>query len=146
MPSGGDNHAAFVFALMGAKVTSADISERQLENAKNINRILKNQGYSFLYDMHPFSRPFSGETWEGPKIIKQYQGIAQRPRWRVQDIVSANIMAGLSINELAELPAVDASFWFTYDELNKKVRMFKVAISLLFLSGQGFPEPPHFDV
>lgn len=33
LPSSGDNHAAFAFALMGAKVTSADISERQLENA-----------------------------------------------------------------------------------------------------------------
>ena len=36
------------------------------------------------------------------------------------DIVNANIIAGLSINELAELPAVDASFWFKYDELIKK--------------------------
>ena len=36
------------------------------------------------------------------------------------DIVNANITAGLSIHELAELPAVDASFWFTYDELIKK--------------------------
>ena len=33
LPSSGDNHAAFAFALMGAHVTSADISERQLENA-----------------------------------------------------------------------------------------------------------------
>lgn len=33
LPSSGDNHAAFAFALMGAQVTSADISERQLENA-----------------------------------------------------------------------------------------------------------------
>lgn len=37
LPSSGDNHAAFAFALMGAKVTSADISERQLENAKSIS-------------------------------------------------------------------------------------------------------------
>lgn len=33
LPSSGDNHAAFAFALMGAQVTSTDISERQLENA-----------------------------------------------------------------------------------------------------------------
>ena len=33
LPSSGDNHAAFAFALLGADVTSADISERQLENA-----------------------------------------------------------------------------------------------------------------
>jgi SAM-dependent methyltransferase len=33
VPSSGDNHAVFAFHLMGAKVTSSDISERQLENA-----------------------------------------------------------------------------------------------------------------
>lgn len=35
-------------------------------------------------------------------------------------ILFLNIMAGLSINELAELPAVDASFWFRHDELIRK--------------------------
>lgn len=169
LPSSGDNHAAFAFAIMGAKVTSSDISERQLENAKiiadkmdldiafvcdntmelghikdntydlvytsngtlswigdliamykNINRVLKNQGYSFMYDVHPFNRPFSGEAWKEPKIIKSYYDVMPDIHWRVQDIVNANIVAGLSINELAELLAVDASFWFTYDELIKK--------------------------
>lgn len=33
VPSSGDNHAVFAFHLMGAKVTSCDISEKQLENA-----------------------------------------------------------------------------------------------------------------
>lgn len=36
VPSSGDNHAVFAFCLMGAKVTSCDISERQLENAAHI--------------------------------------------------------------------------------------------------------------
>ncbi|MBQ8596638.1 MAG: class I SAM-dependent methyltransferase, partial [Lachnospiraceae bacterium] len=36
LPSSGDNHAVFAFALLGANVTSADISERQLENAAEI--------------------------------------------------------------------------------------------------------------
>lgn len=36
LPSSGDNHAAFAFAVLGAKVTSTDISERQLENAQAI--------------------------------------------------------------------------------------------------------------
>ncbi len=169
LPSAGDNHAAFAFAIMGAKVTSADISERQLENAKtisdrigldiefvcdntmelehikdnvfdlvytsngtlswiddvtgmykNILRVLKNSGYSFMYDVHPFNRPFSGEAWSEPKIIKSYHDVMPDIHWRVQDIVNANIMAGLSINELAELPAVDASFWFRHDELIRK--------------------------
>ncbi|HIU43588.1 MAG TPA: class I SAM-dependent methyltransferase, partial [Candidatus Ventrousia excrementavium] len=36
LPSSGDNHAAFAFALMGAQVTSSDISEKQLEHAQEI--------------------------------------------------------------------------------------------------------------
>lgn len=36
VPSSGDNAAAFAFHLLGAKVTSADIAERQLYNAKKI--------------------------------------------------------------------------------------------------------------
>ncbi|MCM3628671.1 class I SAM-dependent methyltransferase [Paenibacillus glycanilyticus] len=36
VPSSGDNHAVFAFHLMGAKVTSCDISEKQLEYASNI--------------------------------------------------------------------------------------------------------------
>ena len=87
---------------------------------QNINRVLKNAGYSFMYDVHPFNRPFSGEAWNEPKIIKSYHDVMPDIHWRVQDIVNANIMAGLSINELAELPAVDASFWFRHDELIKK--------------------------
>ena len=169
LPSSGDNHVAFAFAIMGARVTSADISERQLENAKviaerigldieficddtmklehikdnaydlvytsngtlswigdltgmykNINRVLKDQGYYFMYDIHPFNRPFSGEAWKEPKIIKSYHDVMPDFHWRMQDIVNANVMAGLCISELAELPAVDASFWFTYDEFINK--------------------------
>jgi len=36
VPSSGDNHAAFAFAILGAKVTSCDISTRQLEIASEI--------------------------------------------------------------------------------------------------------------
>ena len=36
VPSSGDNHAVFAFHLMGAKVTSCDIAEKQLENAMAI--------------------------------------------------------------------------------------------------------------
>lgn len=37
VPSSGDNYAVFAFALMGAKVTSCDITPRQLENAKIVS-------------------------------------------------------------------------------------------------------------
>jgi SAM-dependent methyltransferase len=36
VPSSGDNIAVFGFHLLGAEVTSCDISERQLHNAKNV--------------------------------------------------------------------------------------------------------------
>ena len=169
LPSSGDNHAVFAFAMMGAHVTSADISERQLENAssiaerlhleieficddtmklshirdqaydmvytsngtlswisdidsmnRNIYRVLKTGGYSVIYDMHPFNRPFSGEAWKAPHIVKSYQDVFPDLHWRLQDIMNSQISAGLSICELAELPAADDSFWFTYGELQEK--------------------------
>ena len=155
--------------MMGARVTSADISERQLENAsviagqlgldieficddtmqlsrirdraydmvytsngtlswisdidsmnRNIYRVLKTGGYSVTYDMHPFNRPFSGEAWKTPQIIKSYHDVFPDLHWRLQDIINAQIKAGLNVCELAELPAKDASFWFTYAELQEK--------------------------
>lgn len=169
LPSSGDNHAAFAFALAGAKVTSTDISERQLENAAeiaeklnlsidfrcdntmelayiendtydlvytsngthswipdlgmmycNIHRVLKSGGYSIMYDIHPFNRPFTGEPWKEPQISKAYKDTMPSCHWRVQDLVNANISAGLSIREMAELEAVNASFWFPYEELVKQ--------------------------
>ena len=169
LPSSGDNHAAFAFAMMGARVTSADISERQLENAaviagklgldieficddttelscirdqaydlvytsngtlswigdidsmyRNICRVLKTGGCSVMYDMHPFNRPFSGEARQAPRIVKSYHDVFPDLHWRLQDLINAQIRAGLSIREIAELPATDASFWFTYAELQGK--------------------------
>jgi SAM-dependent methyltransferase len=38
VPSSGNNHAVFAFHLMGAKVTSCDISEIQIENSAKIAR------------------------------------------------------------------------------------------------------------
>ena len=169
LPSSGDNHAAFAFAWMGARVTSADISERQLENAavlagrlgldiefvcddtmrlsrigdraydlvytsngtlswirdvdgmyRSICRVLKPGGYSVAYDVHPFNRPFSGEAWTAPRIVKSYHDVFPELHWRLQDLVNAQIRAGLRVCELAELPVTDASFWFPYAELRGK--------------------------
>ena len=171
IPSSGDNHAAFAFALMGARVTSADISERQLENAavvaekldldveflcddtmklsricdqtydmvytsnstltwiydldsmnRNICRVLKPGGFSFTYELHPFNRPFSGEARQAPRIVKSYHDVFPDLHWRLQDLINSQIRAGLSLCELAELPATDASFWFSFDELQTKSR------------------------
>ncbi len=169
LPSSGDNHAALALALMGAEVTSADISERQLENAaelarrlslditfirdntmalshipdqsfnlvytsngtlswiddldgmnRAIRRVLKPGGYAVLYDVHPFNRPFSGEAFKQPRIVKSYRDVFPELHWRLQDVVNSQIRAGLRLCELAELPALDASFWFPYAELQNK--------------------------
>lgn len=42
VPSSGDNHAVFAFAMLGAAVTSCDISENQLANAE---RVAKQYGW-----------------------------------------------------------------------------------------------------
>lgn len=175
LPSSGDNHAAFAFALMGANVTSTDISERQLANAKevsdrlslhidyicddtmrldriqsndfdlvytsngthtwindldsmyrNISRVLKQGGYSIMYDIHPFQRPFVGEPWIDPKIKKSYFDATAYRHWRVADLCNAMIAAGLSVTELLELKAVNASFWFSYADLQKQTGVEKI--------------------
>ncbi len=169
LPSSGDNHAAFAFALMGADVTSADISERQLEHAqqiagnlklrmhfvcddtmqlskledtqfdlvytsngthswitdleamyRNISRVLKPKGFSLMYDVHPFGRPFTGEPWKNPEIIKPYDKTMPDCHWRVSDLVNAMTGAQLSIKEMRELQAVDDSFWFSHAKLTTR--------------------------
>ena len=40
--------------------------------------------------------------------------------WRVQDIINANAQAGLRVLEMTELPAADASFWYTFEQLKSK--------------------------
>lgn len=165
VPSSGDNHAAIAFALCGADVTSADISERQLEHASaiarklglsmtficedtmqlsrmedeafdlvytsngthtwipdlssmysNIYRVLKQDGYSVMYDIHPFQRPFTGEPWQKPMLRKAYAETMPDCHWRVQDLVNAMAHAGLTVEEMAELPAADESFWYSFEE------------------------------
>ncbi len=169
LPSSGDNHAAFAFSLMGAQVTSADISEKQLEHAEkiskqlglnirfvcddtmqlshiadnqfdlvytsngtlswiddirlmyqNIARVLQPAGYAIMYDVHPFTRPFACIPWEEPKIIKPYAETMPHCHWRIQDICNAILHGPMHIREMAELPAIDASFWFTFDQLQEK--------------------------
>lgn len=178
LPSSGDNHAAFAFSLLGADVTSVDISERQLENASevatklglsirfvcddtmhldsientrydlvytsngthawitdlnsmysNIGRVLMPSGYSIMYDIHPFNRPFTGVPWEAPEIKKSYFDFEEHRHWRVQDLLNAMSSSDLCIKEVAELQAVNASFWFSYDDLIKQKKEDVVEIN-----------------
>ena len=157
VPSSGDNVAAFAFHLLGAKVTSCDLSENQIENAKkiskangwdiefivqdtmtldkildnkydlvytsngahvwisdmpsmykNINRVLKNGGYSIFFETHPMSRPFDSKTYE-VKVNKIYSDThfwandaTPNYLWRTQDFINAITTNGFIIKEMLE--------------------------------------------
>lgn len=169
VPSSGDNHAVFAFAILGAKVTSCDISKRQLENAekiakkhgwdieficddtmhlsklqsdsfdfvytsngvhvwisdlqamyKSIYRILKKNGSSLMYEIHPFCRPFDDSEmilkirkpydWTGP--FKDNEEDVANYGWRIQDICNAIFGSGLTIKHMEEMYAEYGTYWF----------------------------------
>lgn len=56
-----------------------------------------------MYDIHPFNCPFMGEPWKELKVSKAYKDIMPSCHWRVQELINASIIAGLSIREIAEL-------------------------------------------
>ena len=176
VPSSGDNKAAFAFALMGAEVTSADISQRQLENAKkaaeriglhdirfvrtdtmtlegigdetfdlvytsngvhvwiddldgmyrNIVRVLKPGGKYALFELHPFNRPLDDDA----RIVKPYDAIGPMEsggevnfHWRLMDILSAMLRAGLVLwrfEEMAAEKSYEDPFWVPFSEQVKE--------------------------
>ena len=69
-----------------------------------------------MFDVHPFQRPFTGEPWKEPELRKPYGEVMPHCHWRVQDLANAMTGAGLSLKEMQELQAVNASFWFSYQE------------------------------
>lgn len=72
---------------------------------KNIHRALKADGFSIMYDVHPFNRPFECEPWKEPKIVKPYAETLPHCHWRVQDLINSMTGAGLSVREMEELQA-----------------------------------------
>lgn len=175
VPSSGDNLAVFAFALLGAKVTSCDISENQLANAeriakqhswdieficsdtmkldniksneydfvytsngvhvwinnlfgmyRNIHRIMKPGGVYIMYEIHPFLRPFDGESFEKCQlsVIKPYNMTGPFEDetsitfgWRIQDIMNAIFDSGLTVKHMEEMFAkksYDDPFWIPY--------------------------------
>ena len=87
---------------------------------RNFARVLKKGGMLIQYDIHPFTRPFSCEAYKAPQIVKSYHDVLPHLHWRIQDLLNAQVKAGFMVTELAELPAVDASFWYPYQELQTK--------------------------
>lgn len=87
---------------------------------RNFYRVLKPGGLCLCFDVHPFQRPFSGEPWKQPEIIKPYDQVLPHLHWRLQDILNAMLAGGFAIERLEELPAVDPSFWFSYEQLQSQ--------------------------
>ena len=189
VPSRGDNHAVFAFALLGAQVTSCDISEKQLKGAAavakawrleerirfckadtmtlaelgdntfdlvytsngvhvwlndlpamyhNIFRILKPGGFSILYEIHPFQRPF------GPNLaVKQpYDHVGPHEdefnitfSWRIQDFINAIAGSGLHLLEMAEMfdeKDYDAPFFIKNEDILNGVRATREEVDRMY--------------
>ena len=164
----GDNHAAFALAGLGAKVTSVDQSEKQLEVASRratelglsitfvqsdatgmgclgssafdlvcstngflgwisdldslfseIQRILKNRGFYIFYDIHPFQRPWKGDTLEMEKPYFEtgpFHESKDGPyffHWTMGDLVNSLANVGFTLRRMRESPARDSSMWET---------------------------------
>ncbi|SEO66727.1 class I SAM-dependent methyltransferase [Paenibacillus sp. OV219] len=173
VPSSGDNHAVYAFHLLGAQVTSCDISEKQIANSaaiarkhgweieffvndtmqlgsvaddtydlvytsngvhvwihdlnamyRNIHRILRADGCSVMFDVHPFMRPFSGEAG-ALAVVNPYDntgpfGDVPTYKWRVQDFVNAMASSGFRLAKMEEMYAEDGSFWVDDSDDNAK--------------------------
>jgi SAM-dependent methyltransferase len=175
----GDNHAVFAFHAMGALVTSVDISERQIENArmvaenhgweieficsditrlegignamydlvytsngvhvwiddlwamyKNIFRVLRPGGDQVMFEVHPFTRPF---TYDEEKqrdvgrvsVEKPYHDVGpsgEPPEytWRFQDFVNAIADSGLCICHVEEFDAEVGTYWGDLDDRQRR--------------------------
>lgn len=111
----GDNEFDLVYTSNGTHVWINELSLMY----ENIYRVLKQGGISLMYDIHPFNRPFVGDVGE-PKVKKSYNDIAPYLHWRVQDLINATAQSRLIIKEMAEMQAVDGSFWYRYEELAAK--------------------------
>lgn len=182
VPSSGDNHAVFAFALLGAEVTSCDIAENQLANAeriakqhgwdieficsdtmkldnikseaydfvytsngvhvwiddlfnmyRSIHRVMKPGGVYILYEIHPFLRPFDGNSFEKRQlsVVKPYDMTGPFENestitfdWRISDIINALLDSGLIMTHFEEMFAqksYDRPFWIPHSKLEQGV-------------------------
>lgn len=71
VPSSGDNGAVFAFHMLGASVTSADISERQLENAK---KLADGEGWNIKF-IHADSMTLDGIQDEKFDLVYTSNGV-----------------------------------------------------------------------
>ncbi|MCL2014275.1 MAG: class I SAM-dependent methyltransferase, partial [Oscillospiraceae bacterium] len=63
VPSSGDNHAVFAFSLLGADVTSCDISKNQIESAKTVAE-KNNLNIEFICDDTTYLGKITDNTYD----------------------------------------------------------------------------------
>lgn len=136
VPSSGDNQAVFAFALLGASVTSCDISEKQLEIASTFARRyaldieficddtmhlskVKSTEYDFVYTSNGV------HVWIND-LKSMYDNIGpfeneKTYAWRLQDILNAITSSKLTFKHIEEIYDDGyGTFWIKpYENINK---------------------------
>ncbi|MCL1883557.1 MAG: class I SAM-dependent methyltransferase [Defluviitaleaceae bacterium] len=99
-----DNEFDLVYTSNGTHVWISDMTNMY----RNINRVLKNGGYSIFFETHPMSRPFDNTTYD-IKIKQHYSDVyisaddtVPNYLWRTQDFVNAITFNGFTIKEMLE--------------------------------------------
>ncbi len=120
-----DNEYDFVYTSNGVHVWIDDLPGMY----RNIHRILKPNGVYILYEIHPFLRPFDGNSFEKKQLLVKKTYDSTGPfedestitfAWRIQDIMNAIADSGLTIKHMEELFAekdYEYPFWIPYHKI-----------------------------
>ena len=90
-----------------------------------VYRILRPSGYYTFYDIHPFQRPWKGQTipiavaksyWETGPLVDERDGTFEF-HWTVADILNSLSETGFILRRILESPADDSRFWQEYSHL-----------------------------
>ena len=112
------NSFDLIYTSNGTVTWIADLDEMY----RNFNRALKPGGISILYDVHPFQRPFSGEPWKAPEIVKPYAETLPQRHWRGNDLREGLGWGGGFILRREGAGGVGGAFWFSSERRRKKKR------------------------
>ena len=74
-----------------------------------------------MYDVHPFMFPFDTDDTEKLSLRKDYAATGPFGKlgiynWRLQDILNAMVLSGLSLVHMEEMNAERGTFWVDWDK------------------------------
>jgi len=111
------NEYDFVYIPNGVMFWISDL----LSMYTNIRRVLKDNGFYMMYDMHPFMPPF--EFGDSAELVlkKDYDstgplGDIGTYNWRLQDILNAMVSSKLNLVYIEEMKAAHGTFWVDEDK------------------------------